>query len=170
MNSPLDKHDELNWLAFRYVAGELDATEAASFEARMLDETAACEAVARMALLCETTYAAFDSQPSLPASRPSATRRLGIKATVASVAGVVALAALMTQQVASRLPSDDVEVARLWTASSMSSAGDSVTASSLDDGDGNASESVQGNELDVPEWMLAAVRLEASDDDEVMDN
>lgn len=169
MNSLVEQNDELSWLAFRYVVGELDAAEVANFEARMLEDITVCEAVARMALVCETTYAAFDSQPAMqpPVVRPSAARRFGIRATVAAVAGVVALAALLVHQVATQT-SDDVEVARLWSASAASS--DTVSVPNLDDGDGTLPETSQSHDLDVPEWMLAAVRLEATDDDEVMDN
>ncbi len=39
--------DNLNWLAFRYVANELDATEASEFESLLTTDQAAREAVAR---------------------------------------------------------------------------------------------------------------------------
>ncbi len=171
MNSLVEHNDELSWLAFRYVAGELDAAEAVRFEARMLEDIAVCEAVARVALVCETTYAAFDSDSAKlqTIARPSSARRFGVRATVAAAAGVVALAALMVHQVATRT-SEDLEVARLWTASAAATSADSLSVPNLDDGDGTLPETSQAHDLDVPEWMLAAVRLEASDDDEVMDN
>ena len=42
-----DQPDNLDWQAFRYVAGEMEAAEAASFERRLDGDLAACEAVAR---------------------------------------------------------------------------------------------------------------------------
>lgn len=42
-----DQRDELDWLAFRYVAGEMTADEAGDFELRLADDQAAREAVSR---------------------------------------------------------------------------------------------------------------------------
>ena len=42
-----ETQDKLNWLAFRYVANELDATEVNEFESLLLTDQAAREAVAR---------------------------------------------------------------------------------------------------------------------------
>lgn len=41
---PADR-DELDWLAFRYVSGDMTSAEAAQFEHRMGEEEAACEAM-----------------------------------------------------------------------------------------------------------------------------
>lgn len=41
-----EQQNELDWLAFQYVAGELDAAEAEHFELRLADDQAAREAVA----------------------------------------------------------------------------------------------------------------------------
>ena len=60
MNS-FDPH-ELNWLAFRYVAGEMSADECAEFETRLADDQAAREAVASAVELTQTmACAANDS-------------------------------------------------------------------------------------------------------------
>ncbi len=40
-------HDDLDWLAFRYVAAEMSAEEAARFEQRLGEDQECCEAVAR---------------------------------------------------------------------------------------------------------------------------
>jgi anti-sigma factor RsiW len=55
------KHDELNWLAFRYVAGELSADEQAAFEARLDTEQPAREAVAREVELAQAVAIAAGS-------------------------------------------------------------------------------------------------------------
>ena len=62
---------DLDWLAFCYAAGELDAAQAEQFEARLADDQSACEALARAVELTQTVAAA-ESQSSdfvTPASR-----------------------------------------------------------------------------------------------------
>jgi hypothetical protein len=49
---------DLDWLAFCYAAGDLNATEAEQFEARLADDQAAREALARAVELTQTIAAA----------------------------------------------------------------------------------------------------------------
>jgi anti-sigma factor RsiW len=49
---------DLDWLAFCYAAGELNSTESEQFEARLADDQAAREALARAVELCQTVTAA----------------------------------------------------------------------------------------------------------------
>lgn len=58
--------DDLDWLAFCYAAGDLDATAAEHFEARLADEQPAREALARAVELTQTVAAA-QVQPCLAA-------------------------------------------------------------------------------------------------------
>src|SRR5262245_16949094 len=51
-----DKQD-LDWLAFSYAAGELENTDREQFEARLADDQAAREALARAVELCQTITA-----------------------------------------------------------------------------------------------------------------
>ena len=44
----VDRSDDLDWLAFQYVAGELSPAETVAFEDRLACDRHACEAVARM--------------------------------------------------------------------------------------------------------------------------
>ena len=53
-----DNTHDLDWLAFCYAAGELDPTEAELFEARLADDQAAREALARAVELTQTVAAA----------------------------------------------------------------------------------------------------------------
>ncbi len=53
-----DHNNDLDWLAFCYAAGELDAAEAEQFEARLADDQAAREALARAVELTQTVAAA----------------------------------------------------------------------------------------------------------------
>lgn len=51
-------HNDLDWLAFCYAAGDLDVAEAEQFEARLADDQAAREALARAVELTQTVAAA----------------------------------------------------------------------------------------------------------------
>jgi len=53
-----DHNHDLDWLAFCYAAGELDAADAERFEARLADDQAAREALARAVELTQTVAAA----------------------------------------------------------------------------------------------------------------
>jgi hypothetical protein len=64
--------DELDWLAFRYVAGELTPKEAGAFEERLASDQAAREAVARAAAL----------GMEVAEARPTVARTRGFAATV----------------------------------------------------------------------------------------
>lgn len=50
--------NQLDWLAFCYAAGELDAAQAEQFEARLADDQSAREALARTVELTQTVVAA----------------------------------------------------------------------------------------------------------------
>ncbi|MBA4029362.1 MAG: hypothetical protein C0478_00335 [Planctomyces sp.] len=53
-------------MATLYVLGELSTEEAALFEERLLDDLAACDAVARASRLVMASHAIFSGSPSLP--------------------------------------------------------------------------------------------------------
>src|SRR5437763_10961919 len=53
-----DHRNDLDWLAFCYAAGELGSAEAELFEARLADDQAAREALARAVELTQTVAAA----------------------------------------------------------------------------------------------------------------
>jgi len=50
-------HQDLDWLAFNYAAGELENADRELFEARLADDQAAREALARAVELCQTVHA-----------------------------------------------------------------------------------------------------------------
>jgi len=61
----MNEQDDLNWLAFRYVAGELDDAETQAFEARLETDQPAREAVAQsVALTQSVAIAAGANHPS----------------------------------------------------------------------------------------------------------
>jgi hypothetical protein len=56
-------HNELDWTAFCYAAGELSASEADAFEVRLADDQAAREALARAVELSQAVAAAETMEP-----------------------------------------------------------------------------------------------------------
>jgi hypothetical protein len=94
MNPPdpaRDRDDELAWRAFRYIAGEMPAAEAASFEERLAHDVPACAAVsAAVELVVGVVHAA-----PAPLPRPTSTRRAArtwVKLLASSAAASAALA------------------------------------------------------------------------------
>jgi hypothetical protein len=61
MNNP-EVHAELDWQAFRYVAGELDAAELATFEQLLAEDQSARDAVLRAVELTQTIFLAEQPQ------------------------------------------------------------------------------------------------------------
>src|SRR5262245_10127855 len=53
-----NNHNDLDWLAFSYAAGELTPAEAEQFELRLADDQSAREALARAVELCQVVTAA----------------------------------------------------------------------------------------------------------------
>jgi anti-sigma factor RsiW len=66
--------DDLDWTAFCYAAGELDAAAAEQFEARLADEQPAREALARAIELTQAVSAA-ESQPATCVVTPAVRQR-----------------------------------------------------------------------------------------------
>lgn len=148
-------HDEaLDWLARRYVLGELPAAEAAAFEAHLADDELAATAVADAARLVMALEAAREVTITSQTTGTSWAGRIAIG--LAGLAAAVAMIGL--------LPSRDdaaggrsAELAERWA-----EIADTTTAEELADDDDTAA----GD--DVPDWLLAAVTLEQ--DDAVQEN
>jgi hypothetical protein len=90
--------DDCDWLAFRYIAGELSGDEAAAFEAELETSQVAREAVARAVDLSRAIVLAEPHGVELAESRPEPANLkswiyglgwVGTGAVAASVAGVV---------------------------------------------------------------------------------
>lgn len=164
--------DELSWSAFRYVAGEMSSLEEAAFEARMLDDVDACEAVARMALVCEAANASFERPQVALSALPIKHRspRWAAVATLAAVAWMVGIGVWFANgsRAERRL---NAEIVGMWSST--------AAPAIVDEGNALAVEDIEVPQVDVasthgdlvvPDWMLAAVRLEADGDDEVLEN
>lgn len=87
-----DKLEELDWLAFRYIAGELSASEADAFETRMADDQQAREAVARAVGLAFTLAAAGPRTPE-PCPADARTAEAGRHGRMARLAAWLTVAA-----------------------------------------------------------------------------
>lgn len=148
-------HDEsLDWLAQRYVLGELPAAEAVTFEARLADDELAAAAVANAARL---VMALETAQEIGTARRPTGRSWAGrITIGLAGLAAAVAVIGLLRSR-------DDMaggrsaELAERWAEIADMGTGDELA----DDEDTAVGD-------DVPDWLLAAVTLEQ--DDAVQEN
>lgn len=143
-------HEEsLDWLAQRYVLGELAADEVTAFETRLADDELAAAAVADAARLVMALETAQEDTTSGRPSRRSWAGRIAIG--LAGLAAAVTIIGLLQSR-------DDVagsrsaELAERWA-----EIADTVTPEELaDDDDASVGD-------DVPDWLLAAVTLEQND-------
>jgi anti-sigma-K factor RskA len=167
------RHD-LDWLAFCYVTGELSAAEATAFEERLAADDGACEAVARAMELNLAVAAVMDDADAVRSSggspefetisgtgEPPVLRALPsrwtsaaltlIAASAIAVAMFVAVGSsvLTGNKIAKRDGTDRLVAA--WAQ------GEAVRNEADDDNDGLDADD---DDLDPPDWMLAAVTAE----------
>jgi hypothetical protein len=173
MNDSRDELD-LDWLAFCYAAGELDAEQAAKFEALLLDSQDARERLATIVALTENVA-------RVPV--PAAAQRAGLRRNRQVFARIAWLAAAAAALVAAiwlgrgiegmsdpgerETEPREVALADVW-ATSLIAPADSMG----DDGLGSdlqpiplQSEAGGEDAVDVPEWMIAALGDENSDNE-----
>jgi hypothetical protein len=171
-------HDELAWLAFRYVAGELDAAEQSQFELLLADDQAAREAVASAVELSQAAAVALVERPIVRDGRIGNQSSGGARWVwfVAGVAACVAVAVGMVQLSVEPSPTASGEadaLAARWSEVreqappfpwaddvDESSAASSDWAVSLDELESQDEEAIA-----APDWMLAAVLQQNSSDD-----
>jgi ferric-dicitrate binding protein FerR (iron transport regulator) len=176
MNEPVSHNlnDELDWLAFQYVAGELTADEEEQFERRLAEDQTAREAVERAVELKEAIQLASASW--VPARRTQ--RRLAVRRSLAW-AGALAASLLLaigllrtistTPHVVNpppdrNLPEEDSRaseaVARTWVELRRSPAPEALAADTPPPEPLVASEfgveDVTETDVSVPQWMLTA--------------
>lgn len=159
--------EEQLWQAFRYVSAEMSPEEAESFEDRMLANTDVCEAVAEATRLTGI-IAVSDIKPDASlvclAEDVSATRPWWSSvAASTAVCCCLMLIGLMTLRLQTVDESPSGHETVMESADGLADAEllvnawvDSVSAEDVLDSD--TVESVQAD-LDVPEWMIAAVTL-----------
>ena len=154
--SEMTTRNDLAWLANCYVAGELSADEAATFEARLETDVAACEAVAQAMELNLAIAAAFDDEPSILNLQPLTvppTRR--VVAAVAALA-VAALAVAGVAVLVGRGP-DGNTVARKDGAEKLVAAWASGEAARNAADDDENLDSHDDADLEPPDWLLMAL-------------
>jgi anti-sigma-K factor RskA len=167
--------DDAQWLATRYVLGELSDEQAETFEAAMSEDVALCEAVLQATLLNSAIALAHESQPSevpmlaritsdespLPviATERSMFARFGVfAATAAMVLAVLAMVMLQNYPQTEELASDDDATADMLAMLLHNSS--SAEMSSEIDEISLADDSVSS--LVAPEWLLTAVDLDSA--------
>jgi ferric-dicitrate binding protein FerR (iron transport regulator) len=152
--------NDSDWLAVRFVLGELSASEAAAFEQQLASDQAARDAVVRATMLVET-LAAIPAPMVQPVRRTIARRIVAALTVVAAgvciaIVGYRSLIPPMPQIVEQKSARavDPTRLATLWLDSANSLNGipdvESADESSTD------SESA----LLPPDWLLAAVEQE----------
>jgi hypothetical protein len=158
-------HDDVAWLAWRYLLDELDPAEAAAFTERLgTDEEAAVALSRGVVLLSAIDGAAQPGRRIEPPLREGRRRRLvtGLAALAATV-GLVCLLGIGRWLEQAGPASDAIELVSIWR----ESGGDAVVESEsvgLDDDAPPTSD-------DVPDWLMAAVALDApAADDEILEN
>lgn len=174
---PSDPNRDLDWLAFRYISGEMTAEEADAFECRLADDQGAREAVAQaVALTAAVSLAAPSTREVLPLRRR---RLVSTWVIVAASAACLALLAwpLFRSDAQRRLTpavaeSDarSPEIALTW--SDLRQSGEAGASASADglaflDEDAAETDTIASNDINVvddavPHWLLEAASLRES--------
>ena len=162
--------DETDWLATRYVLGELAPVEASAFEMRLAEDQEARDAVVRAALLVESVA---EIPWGTPTAAPKRRFRLGrVAALLASIAAVVLVGVAVLRNAEEprdrpqRVAGDEVDPARLavlWSDSAKALNG--AAEGGVEEVTASEGESV----LLPPDWMLAAVEYESMLDELPLD-
>ena len=175
-----DASSDKSWQACLYAQGEMSADERAAFEAQLENDTELCEQVAEAVMLADVVVEA-SHQPEI--SKPVSTERFQAgRFWVSTLLTACLMVALLVgnglrqssnpgeSQFAdnnSTGVSDDVvddTMIRLWVDSKM----DPDSQSSLAEADpphgSVARTEIEQEELNVPDWMLAAVQYESKEE------
>ncbi len=146
-----ENHDELDLLAFRYVAGELERAESDLFEQRLARDQSACEAVAR-AVMLTSAIVAGRCDPQSAVVRYASKRR-SVRWIAAAAAVLLAAITAVVMRSPSRLgeSNDELTVAGVWAESALAHGEwSSEFGDDSDDGDDAA-------DVALPEWLIEAV-------------
>lgn len=167
--------DDVQWLAMRYVLGELSDEQAETFEAAMSEDVALCEVVLQATLLNSAVALVYQSQHSvmpvmagvagdetiLPfrATDRSSFAPFGVfVATAAMVLAVMAMVWMQNSPQAKELASDDDATADML-AMLLHNSSSSDLSSEVDEFS-STDDSVTS--LVAPEWLLTAVDLDSA--------
>ncbi len=152
MISGRDNHDELDWLAFRYIAGELTRAESEAFEQRLADDQTAREAVARAVMLTSAIVAGRGESPASVVRYPSRPR--WTRWVVAAAAVLLAAITIVVVRPGSRPgeSNDELTVAGVWAESAL---GHGEWSSEFGD-DADHSDD-DADDIALPDWLIEAV-------------
>lgn len=149
---------DLDWLAFRYIAGEMAANEAAQFESLLSDDQGARDAVVRAVELSQAILATQSSGQPQPIGLLSAVshgwmqQATWISTSVAALL-LVALALNFGSRPTSH-HSDSDDLASAWVAGTA----DLAVSESAASANGVLGDDTEFVTTDTPAWMLEAVR------------
>lgn len=169
---------ELDWLAFRYIAGELSPVEGQAFEARLESDLAACEAVARAVQFAETMTLGVGSASKVVAS-PAVVARSGLAAgrnwstarrwalTAVSGAAALVVVGVLSLRTEPRTEVAEPSVVEIWADSWHTDAEPEPVAAEIGHAD-----LADTDDLVAPGWLMAAVHgdsatVSETDDPEV---
>jgi len=165
--SRLQEPAELEWTAFRYIAGELSPADVAEFEQRLALDQNAREAVASAVQMAEAVAglqpAPLELAPTVGDQNPR--RATGAALVAAATCALVLVGTLILDRVSSSGPHDSAalqandgadQLLNLWAASHD---GLDVWA---DADEGDAPITGSDEEFAVPSWMLAAAEIDAT--------
>jgi anti-sigma-K factor RskA len=166
-----EQNEELSWLAFRYVAGDLTVAEVEEFEERLAIDQSAREAVAQSVELYHAiaaVEASVAAQPVMIARRFTSTwsQRIAWLTTGAAAAAVLAVACW---NVVGRVPSPQAkpgvspDLATAWTAvrADLAQADEPVRPMIAELSDAELAAIADDDlvlPMDSPSWMTAAVQ------------
>ena len=176
---------DLDWLAFCYVTGELSATEMTAFEERLSTDEGACEAVARatelnlaVAVVMSDSARSSGGSPELQsiagAGEPPELRAAEVTVlsrrkdlvtpsrwtgAVLTLIAASAIAAMMIVAIGSSILTGN-KVAKRDGADRLVAAWTQGEAARNEVADDNDSLDADDDDLDPPDWMLAAVTEE----------
>lgn len=157
--------NDLEWLAFCYVADELDASERESFELRLDQDQEARDAVASVVVQTGVLNAAFaatpqvELKPQIPAKNdgPGRVSHLGWQRAlllVTSAAVVLVFAFLWQPGSTPESTNDNGDVAEIWSNEVWSEYDLAATDSLFGDGRDDMDEEVERTEVT---WLVAAL-------------
>lgn len=158
--------NDLDWLAFRYVAAELSDADRIQFERRLDEDAAAREAVAQAVALTQAIAATKAASQLVTVGGQSHSRRLALRRTswlalTLAVGLLIALAVTAFQtHYQTGVPSTANDLASLWSESRtelVPPANGDWPARETSDRELDLASAEDNEEFATPDWLLAAV-------------
>ncbi len=163
--------NDLQWTAFRYIAGELSHADAEAFEARLADDQAAREAVAASVQMTQAVASISDeiTAGDETADEQRRKNRWAIVAIVVSAACLLMASSILFTQPDSQTGLSQSDARADQIVDAWANAAETIPPS-VDSVANGLEESVDDeSEVVVPEWMLAAVSEDLGTDSETND-